>query len=94
MLMAVWIIPATLLLVRSPRGAAPVVAQARPASGRAPAPPRRYWLVRTAMRTWRFWGTSAVFFAGSAATQMLLRRCNQGRRISWLPPVSGPRSNQ
>jgi MFS family permease len=28
--------------------------------------------VRTAVRSWRFWGTSAVFFAGSAATQMLL----------------------
>jgi MFS family permease len=41
-------------------------------SGGPPAPPRRYWLVRTAVRTWRFWGTSAVFFAGSAATQMLL----------------------
>jgi MFS family permease len=24
------------------------------------------------VRTWRFWGTGAVFFAGSAATQMLL----------------------
>jgi MFS family permease len=28
--------------------------------------------VRTAVCTWRFWGTSAVFFAGSAATQMPL----------------------
>jgi MFS family permease len=28
--------------------------------------------LRTAARTWRFWVTGAVFFAGSAATQMLL----------------------
>jgi MFS family permease len=33
---------------------------------------RPYWTVHSAMRTWRFWGTGTVFFAGSAATQMLL----------------------
>jgi MFS family permease len=33
---------------------------------------RRYWTVRTVVRTWRFWATGAVFFAASAATQMLL----------------------
>jgi hypothetical protein len=27
--------------------------------------PRRHWAVRTAVRSWRFWGTSAVFFAGA-----------------------------
>jgi MFS family permease len=69
LLMAVWIIPATLLLVRS---APPVRALPRPAGGSAEAPPRRHWTVRTAVRSWRFWGTSGVFFAGSAATQMLL----------------------
>jgi len=31
-----------------------------------------YWTLRTVVRTWRFWATGAVFFAGSAATQMLL----------------------
>jgi MFS family permease len=67
--MAVWIVPATLVLVRSaPAPATP----ARPTDAAAPAPARRHWTVRTAVRSWRFWGTSAVFFAGSAATQMLL----------------------
>jgi MFS family permease len=69
LLVAVWIIPATLLLVRS---APPVAAPARPAGAAVPVAPRRHWTVRTAVRSWRFWGTSAVFFAGSAATQMLL----------------------
>lgn len=69
LLMAVWIVPATLLLVRS---APPVARPAPPAGAAAPAPLRRHWTVRAAVRTWRFWGTSAVFFAGSAATQMLL----------------------
>jgi MFS family permease len=67
-LIAVWIIPATLLLVR----AAGTVPAAAPAPGPGPTPPRRYWALGTAARTWRFWGTGAVFFAGSAATQMLL----------------------
>jgi MFS family permease len=67
LLMAAWIVPATLLLVRS----APAPAPAPRPVGVAPAP-RRHWTVRTAVRSWRFWGTSAVLFAGSASTQMLL----------------------
>src|SRR5262245_6201989 len=69
LLIIVWIIPATLLLVRSPSGAARAGTAGRAA---APAPARRHWTVRAAVRSWRFWGTSAVFFAGSAATQMPL----------------------
>jgi MFS family permease len=68
-LVAVWIIPATLLLVRAAGTTAPVAA---PAPGSAPAPSRPHWTLSTVVRTWRFWATGAVFFAGSAATQMLL----------------------
>jgi MFS family permease len=68
-LMAAWIVPATLLLVREARAAAPA-APSVPAALRPP--PRRSWTLSTAARTWRFWATGAVFFAGSAATQMLL----------------------
>ena len=71
LLTAAWIIPATLLLVRDAPRRAPLSGGA---DGGSAAPPtgRPYWTVRTAMRTWRFWGTGTVFFAGSAATQMLL----------------------
>jgi nitrate/nitrite transporter NarK len=65
-----WIVPATLLLVRT--AGAPGT---RPTAGHAtvPAPSSRpHWTLRTVVRTWRFWATGAVFFAGSAATQMLL----------------------
>ncbi|HEX6209811.1 MAG TPA: MFS transporter [Methylomirabilota bacterium] len=67
-LIAAWIIPATLLLVR----AVGTVPAAAPAPGPGPTPSRRHWTLGTVVRTWRFWGTGAVFFAGSAATQMLL----------------------
>jgi len=73
-----WIVPATLLLVRDARGAAPRIGETTPhnAGGHgthltAPAP-SRYWTVRAALRSWRFWATGAAFFAGSASTQMLL----------------------
>lgn len=68
-LMAAWIVPATLLLVRNARS--PVTPGAR-ADAAGPAPAGRHWTVRTAVRTWKFWATGMVFFAGSAATQMLL----------------------
>jgi MFS family permease len=68
-LVAGWIIPATLLLVRAAGGAA---AASSSTLGIAPPPPRPSWTLPTVVRTWRFWGTGAVFFAGSAATQMLL----------------------
>ncbi|MBM3218405.1 MAG: MFS transporter [Candidatus Rokubacteria bacterium] len=67
-MVAVWVIPATLLLVRNAGHAgAPV---ARPAL--AATSSRPHWAVRTVLRSWRFWMTGAVFFAGSVATQMLL----------------------
>ncbi|HEU4366814.1 MAG TPA: MFS transporter [Methylomirabilota bacterium] len=69
-LMAAWIVPATLLLVRDARGGPPAAAPSVLGAGRTPS--RAYWTLRTAARTWRFWATGAVFFAGSAATQMLL----------------------
>jgi MFS family permease len=67
---AAWIIPATLLLVRSAGHAAP--AATAPPGGSAPPPSRPHWTLRTVVRTWRFWATGTVFFAGSGATQMLL----------------------
>ena len=70
-LVLVWIVPATLLLVRDARGAVRPSASVATA-GPAAVDPRRYWTVRTAVRTWRFWALGIVFFAGSAATQMLL----------------------
>ena len=63
-----WIVPATLLLVRDAHP--PVAATAR--GGAAAAPARAHWTLRAAVRTWRFWATGIVFFAGSIATQMLL----------------------
>jgi MFS family permease len=71
MLVAAWIIPATLLLVRdAPPAGAP--AGTAPVASDPPRTSRPYWTVGTAIRTWRFWATGAVFFAGSVATQMLL----------------------
>lgn len=67
-LVAVWVVPATLLCVRSAGAAAPAPA----APGRAVVSARPHWTLRTVLRSWRFWGTAAVFFAGSGATQMLL----------------------
>jgi MFS family permease len=65
---AAWIVPATLLLVRVPPAAVAV-----PATRGTDVPSARvYWTPVTVLRSWRFWGTNAVFFAGSAATQMLL----------------------
>lgn len=63
-----WIVPGTLLLVRD----APAAAPAQRSTGPSVTSSRAYWTVRAVVRTWRFWLTAAVFFAGSAATQMLL----------------------
>jgi MFS family permease len=65
-----WIVPATLLLVRA-AGAPATRAAAAPGVGTPPSS-RPHWTLRTVVRTWRFWATGVVFFAGSAATQMLL----------------------
>jgi MFS family permease len=69
-LMVAWIVPATLLLVRDARPRGTATAAATSAAGSAASRP--HWTLRTAMRTWRFWATGIVFFAGSASTQMLL----------------------
>jgi MFS family permease len=76
-MVAVWIVPATLLLVRNAgtRAAAPGAprsAVSGAATAAAPARVGRHWTVRAVLRSWRFWTTGALFFAGSAATQMLL----------------------
>jgi MFS family permease len=68
---ATWIVPATLLLVRAPRAARPPAAPRTGAPGGAERS-RAYWTPATVLRAWRFWATSVVFFAGSFATQMLL----------------------
>ncbi|MBI2207640.1 MAG: MFS transporter [Candidatus Rokubacteria bacterium] len=69
-MIAVWILPATLLLVQAPPAAVPAAPATRVDTD--PARPRTYWTPLTVLRSWRFWTTSAVFFAGSASTQMLL----------------------
>jgi MFS family permease len=95
---AAWIVPATLVLVRGARAAAPTddrhpsavggaraaaprndrnpsagaAASPREAEAERAGPPRAHWTVATVVRSARFWGVGAVFFAGSAATQMLL----------------------
>jgi len=68
-IVAAWIVPAALLLVRD---APPAVVGDRRAGESPIRSSRAYWTVRTVIRTWRFWLTAAVFFAGSLATQMLL----------------------
>jgi MFS family permease len=70
MMMIAWIVPATLLLVRNARSAPGAAATS--ASPTTPVSSRPSWTIRTALRSWRFWATGCVFFAGSAATQMLL----------------------
>jgi len=84
LVIAAWIAPATLVLVRGARaagsaaGAGPAATpepRAREVAGGAgdAAPtPRAHWTVSTVIRSARFWGVGLVFFAGSAATQMLL----------------------
>jgi MFS family permease len=67
---AAWIVPATLLLVRAAGHTAPVATA--PSTGGGPPSSRPYWTLRKVVRTWRFWATGTVFFAGSGATQMLL----------------------
>lgn len=68
-IIVLWVVPATLLLVRDARGPA----AAGPATpGATPAPARPHWTLATAVPTWRFWATGTVFFAGSVSTQMLL----------------------
>jgi MFS family permease len=69
--MAAWIVPATLLLLRDPRGAPPARTVTAAGGDRA-GPTRAHWTLRTAARTWRFWGTGTVFFAASGSTQMLM----------------------
>ncbi|HYE94182.1 MAG TPA: MFS transporter, partial [Terriglobales bacterium] len=75
-MVAVWIVPATLLLVRNAR---PGLEHGGPTAEGPPNPlmsaatgPRRSWTVRAALRSWRFWTVGFVFFAGSVSTQMLL----------------------
>ena len=69
-LVIAWIVPGTLLLVRD-RRVSPAPSASAPAAG-ASAVLRPHWTLRTVLRSWRFWSVGVVFFAGSAATQMLL----------------------
>jgi MFS family permease len=69
--MAAWIVPATLLLIRDPRGTTPARAVTAAPADRA-VPARPHWTLHAASRTWRFWGTGTVFFAASGSTQMLM----------------------
>lgn len=67
-LVAAWIIPATLWLVRDPpEESPPAVVPSAP----RPSPQAR-WTLGAAVRCWRFWGVLGVFLAGNSVTQMLL----------------------
>jgi MFS family permease len=68
-LVMAWIIPATLWLVREPPVAMPPTASGRLHAASSHAV---YWTLATAVRDWHFWGLAAVFFSGTAATQMLM----------------------
>ena len=70
-LVAAWIIPATLWLIRDPPRQ-PRASIAEAAAGGAPRSPGSHWTLATAFRTWRFWGVLGVFLAGNSVTQMLL----------------------
>jgi MFS family permease len=69
---AVWVLPATAILIRDPVGAGtPCV------GGRSSGPLRtgrgmEAWTLATACRTWQFWSVAAVYFTGNFVTQMLL----------------------
>jgi len=65
-IIVLWIPLAALLLVRDARGSAPAGTPA------AVDLSRPHWRIATVVRTWRFWATGLVFFAGSLSTQMLL----------------------
>jgi MFS family permease len=67
-----WIVPATLLLVRSARAEIAPAQRDATSPVRTTAAGRAYWTPATVIRSWRFWGVGTVFFAGSFATQMLL----------------------
>ena len=67
-IMAAWIVPATLLLISDP----PVATLPRAAAAVPAVPARSHWTLHAAVRTWRFWGTGVVFFAASGSTQMLM----------------------
>jgi MFS family permease len=62
-----WVIPASLWLIRNP----PVAELPAPDPGRA-GRDGAYWTLSAAVRSWPFWGLAAVFFSGNVATQMLL----------------------
>ena len=71
-MVALWIVPATLLLVRNAELKMPSAPTSSASSSTSSAMPRRHWTVRAALRSWRFWAVGFVFFAGSVSTQMLL----------------------
>jgi MFS family permease len=67
-IIVLWIVPATLLLVRDSRQST----AGTPAAVDAAALARPHWRLATVVHSWRFWATALVFFAGSLSTQMLL----------------------
>jgi MFS family permease len=68
----VWVLPATVWLVRNPPLEETEAARWGLRGGRAILDGGVYWTVATAIRDWHFWGLAGVFFTGNVATQMLL----------------------
>ncbi len=71
LLIAGWVIPATLFLVRDPPPEGAGTGAVRAAAETLPGD-RNYWTLRTAVWDGRFWALAGVFFSGNVVTQMLL----------------------
>ncbi|MFA5027593.1 MAG: MFS transporter [Candidatus Methylomirabilota bacterium] len=66
LLVAGWVVPASLWLIRNPPEAETVAAPGQATPGAV------YWTLSGAVRSWPFWGLATVFCSGNVATQMLL----------------------
>ncbi|HSB80061.1 MAG TPA: MFS transporter [Candidatus Methylomirabilis sp.] len=65
-----WMLPAAYWLVLDPPGYG--TSRSDRAQAAATESSGNDWTIKTAARTWRFWGVAGVFFTGNLVTQMLL----------------------
>lgn len=65
-----WLAPATLWLLREAPAQAPPAA--RTPSGPASAQAQRWWTLRTALRSWRFWGLCLLLFTSNTAQTLFM----------------------
>jgi MFS family permease len=62
-----WLVPAACWWIRNPPGFGRA---GQGEESRAGAP--RFWTLKMALRSWRFWGVAAGYFTGNVVTQMLI----------------------